>query len=82
MNRMKPNVEIEWLLYKWFGIKRKDPCGRKKNENYLCCCQPLVAERHYLSEDKKEWHCKVCDRCVIRSNYKMSENFNEAMWDW
>lgn len=77
---MRLNVEIEWLLYKWFGIKRKYPCGRKKGENYLCCQQPWIAERYYLTEDKKEWHCKVCDRCAVMSSYEMSENFDEV-WD-
>ena len=78
---MKLKIEIEWLLYKYFKIKRKNPCGRKKNENFLCCQQPWIAERHYLTKDKKEWHCKVCDRCIIMSNYKMSENFDEAVFD-
>ncbi len=77
---MKLNVEIEWLLYKYFKIKQKYPCGRKKGENYLCCQQPWIAERHYLTKDKKEWRCKVCDRCVIMSNYEMSENFDKALW--
>ena len=79
---MRLNVEIEWLFYKWFRIKRKYPCGRKKGENYLCCQQPWIAERYYLTEDKKEWHCKVCDSCRIMSNHKMSENFDEIfLWD-
>lgn len=77
---MKLKTEIEWLLYKWFGIKRKYPCGRKKGESYLCCCQPWIAERHYLTEDRKEWRCKVCDRCIIMSNHKMSENFDEVLF--
>lgn len=78
----KVSVEVEWLLYKLFKIKRKNLCGRKKNENFLCCQQPLIAKRFYLTDDKKEWHCKVCNRCIVMASYEMSEDLNEVLYDW
>lgn len=30
-------AEFEWLLYKWFGIKRKYPCGRGRKDKMMCC---------------------------------------------
>lgn len=76
---IKFKVEIEWLLYKWFGIKRKIPCGRKKGENYLCCRQPFVTERSYLTNDNKEWRCKVCNCRRIVSNYKLPDRIEDAL---
>ena len=59
---------IEWKLYKWFNIKRKNSCGRSRKHDYLCCCQPIDKEHCYLSEDKKTLYCKCCDRERIISS--------------
>lgn len=75
---IKLKVEIEWLLYKWFGIKRKIPCGRKKGEKCLCCRQPFITERNYLTNDGKEWCCKVCNSRRIISNCKLPDRIEDA----
>ena len=76
---IKFKVEIEWLLYKWFGIKRKIPCGRKKGEKCLCCQQPFVTERCYQTNDGKEWHCKVCNHKRISSNCRLPDKIEDAL---
>lgn len=76
---IKFKVEIEWLLYKWFGIKRKIPCGRKKGEKCLCCRQPFITERNYLTNDGKEWRCKVCNSRRIISNCKLPNRIEDAL---
>lgn len=75
---IKFKVEIEWLLYKWFGIKRNIPCGRKKGEKCLCCRQPFITERNYLTNDGKEWRCKVCNSRRIISNCKLPDRIEDT----
>lgn len=75
---IKLKVEIEWLLYKWFGFKRNIPCGRKKNEKCFCCRQPFITERNYLTDDGKEWRCKVCGSRRIISNCKLPDRIEDA----
>ena len=75
---VKLKVEIEWLLYKWFGIKRNIPCGRRKGEKCLCCRQPFITERNYLTNDGKEWRCKVCNNRRIISNCKLPDRIEDA----
>ena len=71
-------ARVQWVLYKIFGIKRSVPCGRRKNEKYLCCCQPYLSERVYLSEDKKSIICKVCGSVKMSSNIPI-ESIEEAI---
>lgn len=63
-------ANVQWILFKLFGIKRTYPCGRSKKESYLCCCQPYknIAKKVYLSEDKKSIICKVCGSIIMLSN--------------
>lgn len=71
-------AKVQWVLFKLFGIKRKHSCGRSKKENYLCCCQPYLSERVYLSEDKKSIICKVCGSIKMSSNIPI-ESIEEAI---
>lgn len=47
-------AKIDWLLWRLFKRKPKHPCGRRRKERYLCCCQPLDNDRVYLSNDGKK----------------------------
>ena len=68
-------AEAQWLMYKYFHKTRTIPCGRFQKDKYLCCCQPIIKERVYLSDDETEVFCKVCNHCRIRSNQKINLDF-------
>ena len=72
-------AKIDWLLWRLFKRKPKQPCGRRRNERYLCCCQPLDIDRVYLSDDGKEVFCKCCGSCIMRSNYLLDE---KDIFEW
>ena len=67
-------VEIQWLEYKYFHKTRTIPCGRTKQNKYLCCCQPFIPKRMYLSENKEECYCKVCNYIKISANHSIDMN--------
>lgn len=74
-------AEIEWLLYKWLGIKRKYPCGRGKGDSYLCCSLIPNEENSIIVNEGNthEIRCKVCGNV-----HMMSSNFIKSideMWD-
>lgn len=71
-------AEIAWLKYKYFKKTRDIPCGRTKKDKYLCCCQPWLKERIFLSEDKKTCYCKVCNSVHILSNQEI--DINKHYW--
>ena len=62
-------ARVQWVLYKIFGIKRSVPCGRRKGEKYLCCCQPSEDKRIFFNEDHTEAYCKVCNSIRAMSNH-------------
>lgn len=66
-------AKIDWLLWKLFKRKPKQPCGRRRKEKYLCCCQPLDNDRVYLEDDGKKAICKCCGSCRIMSNHPLDE---------
>lgn len=71
-------ANIEWYLYRFFHIKRKYPCGVKRDK-YNCCHQPFFKDRVYLSNDKTECFCKVCGSKRISANYEINL---DKVWDF
>ncbi|HPE08138.1 MAG TPA: hypothetical protein PLT28_00200 [Saprospiraceae bacterium] len=74
-------AHVEWLLYKWFGIKRTIPCGRNKKDAYLCCClTPSLANSIIVNDgNKHEIQCKVCGSTHISANYYI-KNIDDEIW--
>ena len=56
-------AKIDWILYKLFKIKRKNPCGRNKKENFLCCELSPTINNSYIEFDNYGFKikCKVCN---------------------
>ena len=41
-------AKIQWILYKLFGIKPKQPCGYTKSQYGFYCRQPFDLEHCYV----------------------------------
>lgn len=63
-------AKVSWFLYKYFGIKRKHPCGRSKKDDYMCCCLPMNLENSTVINEGKihKVVCKVCGTTHMDSN--------------
>lgn len=74
--------KIHWHLFKIFNIKRTIPCGRTKNNAYLCCVLLPNEENSYIINDDftHEIRCKVCNSIHISSNHYV--DFDDAQEDW
>ena len=75
-------AKLEWFLYKFFGKKRDIPCGRKKGEDRMCCCQPWIDERVYIvdsSSNETVAICKCCGkvRATSNSHFDSLKDLNE-----
>lgn len=65
-------AKISWYLYKFFKIKRKYPCGRKKITSCLNCeLEPTVKNSYIEISDDGEFNlrCKVCGSSHMSSTY-------------
>lgn len=66
-------TRLQWLLFKWFGIKPTEPCGNTKYSHGYYCHQATDEEHCYLIHDSDEWaseiRCKCCDTPKICSNH-------------
>lgn len=63
-------AKIQRLLYRFFGIKRKYPCGRNKETSYLCCMLHPNSENSIVINDEgtHEIRCRVCGSIHMMSN--------------
>ena len=72
-------ANINWILYKLFHKHRKYPCGQRKK--YMYCGQPWKVNRVYVSKDKHEYRCKVCNSIRVLSNKELRlEDFENNTW--
>lgn len=77
-------AKASWILYKLFGIKRKNPCGRNKKNSYLCCSLNPNRENSIVVNDgnKHEVLCRVCGSVnMTSSDYIDLDNFEKELWD-
>lgn len=75
-------AKIDWILYKLFKIKRKNPCGRNKKENFLCCELSPTVNNSYIEFDDHgfEIKCKVCNGShMISNSHEGVHNIKDAI---
>lgn len=75
-------ANIEWFLYKWFGIKRKYPCGRGRKNKMMCCALKPTKENSMIINNGNihEIRCKVCGQSHMSSN-TFIESIDD-MWEF
>lgn len=63
-------AKLHWLLFKLFKIKRTVPCGRRKDQHYLCCMLNATEKNSYFIHDKHgfEVRCKCCGSVKMLGN--------------
>ncbi|AXF52417.1 MAG: hypothetical protein [Caudoviricetes sp.] len=66
----KARANWHWLMYKYFGVKRKIPCGRTRKTKVLCCMLRPNAENSYIeiTEKGEALKCEVCGGTHIVSS--------------
>lgn len=69
-------AKIQWILYKLFGIKPKQPCGYTKSQYGFYCRQPFDLEHCYVinSGDTHEIRCKCCNHIQMTSTKYIDPN--------
>lgn len=63
-------AKLQWFLFKLFKIKPKFPCGRRKQDAFLCCELISTEKTAYLTYDKYgfEVRCKCCGSIKVLGN--------------
>ena len=77
-------AKLHWIIFKLFKIKRTTPCGRCKDEHYLCCMLDDTEKTCYLVYDEYgyEVRCKCCDAVKISGNGHPKTIQQAISWDW
>ena len=77
-------AKLHWLLFKIFKIKRTIPCGRRKDEHYLCCMLDHNETNSYLIHDKHGFKvkCKCCGSTCISGNSHPKTIAQAFDWDF
>ena len=77
-------AKLHWLLFKLFKIKHTTPCGRRKNQHYLCCMLNASEKHSYLVHDKHgyEVRCKCCGSLKISANGHPKTLTEALSWDF
>ena len=74
-------AKIQWVLFKLFGVKQKNPCGHTKSARGYYCHQPLHLK--YCDVINKENDHRVICKCCGHSRMESSDYidpYNEEEW--
>lgn len=73
-------AKVQWILFRLFNIKPKDPCGHTKSNTGYFCHQPWKIERCNVINEGKDHRviCKCCGSTRIHSNRYINPNVNNA----
>ena len=69
-------ARIQWILFKLFGYKPKNPCGHTKTVYGYYCHQPFNLKHCDVINDG-EVHkvvCKCCGHSIMKSNCYIDPN--------
>ena len=55
------------------------PCGRTKENSYLCCTRKTNKWNCYLTKDKTEMKCRFCNHIKMLSSHAINKN-NPYAW--
>lgn len=73
-------AKLQWLLFKLFNIKPKDPCGHTKSTPGFFCHQPWDVKRCDVINKCKVHKivCKCCGSTRISSSHYLDPNVANA----
>lgn len=69
-------AKVQWILFRLFNIKPKDPCGHTKSATGYFCHQPFDVKRCDVINDGNDHRvvCKCCGCTRILSNRYIKPN--------
>ena len=59
---------INKIIHFFYSLYNPYPCGRTKQDKFLCCRRKPNKFNSYLTKDKTEVRCRFCNSLKIMSN--------------
>lgn len=74
-------AKFQWILFRLFKYKHKNPCGHTKHSREYYCHQPLDLKHCKVinNEKKHEVVCKCCGNSHMSSNQYI-DPYDEKQW--
>lgn len=75
-------ARLQWILFKLFGYKPKNPCGHTKYSRG-CYCHLPMDKKHCIVINDKNIHkvvCKCCGDLRMSSSDYIEPNSIEKLW--
>lgn len=68
------------IIHKFYHFFHPYPCGRSKNDSYLCCRRKTNKFTSYITKDKHEIKCRFCNSTKVLSSDEI-RSLND-LWRW
>ena len=65
---------INKIIHFFYSLYNPYPCGRTKENKYLCCRRKTNKFNTYLNKDKTELRCRFCNNIKIMSNCSINQD--------
>lgn len=75
-------ARFQWILFKTFGYKPKNPCGHTKHSKGYYCHLPMD-QKHCIvinDQNRHEIVCKCCGGLKMSSSDYIDPNNIEKLW--